>query len=44
MDIRNVFDSVGAIRVRSEGAFKIAGEPRRQGNIATANTIRLRAC
>lgn len=39
MDIRNVFDSVRALRVRSEGAFKMAGEPRGQGNIA-ANIIR----
>lgn len=39
MDVRNVFDSARAIRVRGEGAFKMAGEPRGQGDIA-ANIIR----
>lgn len=33
MDVRNVFDSVRAIRVRGEGAFKMAGEPRGQGTL-----------
>lgn len=43
MDIMNVFDLVRAIRVRNEGTFKVAGEPKAQGNI-DANIIRLRAC